>query len=164
VGGVTFAFGAVMLIAGGMVNPEGLSSWELLAFAAVILIIIPIVGWPILLQAAIFPPAGESRSRSVLGTWIGGTLVGVSVIFWIASALSYNPSASRVDWSGHLIVPYWPRLGIALGLFGLCILVALGVVGAIAPILRREAAICAAVIGGTVLFAVVYAAGCVLVG
>jgi hypothetical protein len=39
-----------------------------------------------------------------------------------------------------------------------------GVIGAIAPVLRREVAIRAAVIGGTVLFALVYGAGCALVG
>jgi hypothetical protein len=153
-----------MLIAGGMVNPEGLHLWGLLTYAAIMLILMPITSWPILVQAAVFPPAGGSRLGSVLITWIGGTLIGVSVIFWIASVLGYDPARARTDWSGHLIVPYWPRFGIALGLFGVCMLVASGVVGAIAPVLRPEMAIRAAVIGGTVLFAVVYAAGCALVG
>jgi hypothetical protein len=42
-------------------------------------------------------------------------------------------------------------------------LVASGVVGAIAPVLRHEVAIQSALIGGTVLFVIVYTAGCALV-
>jgi hypothetical protein len=164
VGGITFVYGTVMLIAAVMVDPGGLHFLGLLAYAAIMLILMPFVGWPILLQAAVYPPAGGSRIGSVLATWIGGTLVGVSVIFWINSVLSCNPARARVDWSGHILVPYWPHLGIALGLLGLCTLVACGVVGAIAPVLRREIALRAAFIGGTGLFVVVYTAGCVLVG
>jgi hypothetical protein len=141
---ITAVFGLPLLVAGAMVNPEGLHVWGLLTYAAIMLILMPFVGWPILLQAAIFAPAGESRPQSVMATWIGGTLVGVAVIFWLYSVLGYDLSGSRVDWSGHVIVPYWPRLGIALGLFGLCMLISSGVVGTIAPILRREVAISAA--------------------
>jgi hypothetical protein len=96
------------------------------------LILMPFVGWPILLQAAVYPPAGGSRIGSVLATWIGGTLVGVSVIFWINSVLSHNPARAGVDWSGHILVPYWPHLGIALGLFALSMLVSSGLVGTVA--------------------------------
>jgi hypothetical protein len=42
-------------------------------------------------------------------------------------------------------------------------LVSSGVVGAVAPVLRPEVAIRSAVIGGVVLFAVVYGAGWALV-
>jgi len=161
--GIAVAFGLSMLVAGAMVNPEGLRFSGLLAYAAIMLILMPIMGWSVLLQAAIFPPAGESRSRSVLATWIGGTLVAVAVIFWIASVLDYDPSGRWVDWSGHILIPYWPRLGIALGLFGVCVLVSSGAVGATAPVLHREVAIRAAVIGGTVLFGLVYVAGWILV-
>jgi hypothetical protein len=164
VGGIAFVYGTVMLVAAVMVDPGGLHLWGLLAYAAIMLILMPFAGWPILLQAAVYPPAGGSRIRSVLVTWIGGTLVGVSVIFWINSVLSYNPARARVDWRGHILVPYWPHLGIALGLLGVCMLLVSGVIGAIAPVLRREVAIRAAVIGGTVLFALVYGAGCALVG
>jgi hypothetical protein len=51
-----------------------------------------------------------------------------------------------------------------VGLFALSMLISCGVVGAIAPVLRREVAIRSALVGGTVLFAVVYGAGCALVG
>ena len=56
-----------------------------------------------------------------------------------------------------------PRAGLAIGLFCLSMLVSSGVVGAIAPILRRETAINSAVVGGVVLFGLVYGAGWLLV-
>lgn len=160
---IVVVFAPMMLLSGAMVNPEGLHLRGLLTCAAIMLIVMPFIGWPVLAQAAMFPPGGKSRSRSVLSTWIGGTLVGVSVIFWIASVLDYDPSGRRVDWSGHVLVPYWPRLGIALGLFGICMLVACGVVGAIAPLLGREFAIRTAGISGAGLFAVLYTVGWALV-
>jgi hypothetical protein len=82
----------------------------------------------------------------VLNTWIGGTLVAVAVIFWLASLMSYDPSGLRVDWSAHLLIPYMPRFGIALGLFALCQLIGWGLVGAISPLLRPETAISSGVI------------------
>jgi hypothetical protein len=161
--GVALPFGLLMLIAGLMIDPAGLHLWGLITYTGIMLILLPIVGWPVLLQAAIFPPAGESRLGSVLATWIGGTLVGVSVIFWIASVSGYPPAGARIDPFGHMLIPFAPRAGIAIGLFALSMLVASGVVGTIAPILRREIAIQCAAVGGIVLFAVVYAIGCVLV-
>jgi hypothetical protein len=69
----------------------------------------------------------------------------------------------RVNWSAHVLIPYMPKTGIGLGLFALCQLIAWGLVGAISPFLRPETAISSAVIGGTALFAVLYAAGWFLV-
>jgi hypothetical protein len=51
------------------------------------------------------------------------------------------------------------RAGLAIGLFCLSMLVSSGVVGAVAPILRPEVAIRSALIGGVVLFGLVYGAG-----
>jgi hypothetical protein len=65
--------------------------------------------------------------------------------------------------AAHALIPFAPRAGLALGLFCLSMLVSSGVVGAVAPILRPEVAIRSAVIGGVVLFGLVYGAGWVLV-
>jgi hypothetical protein len=73
--------------------------------------------------------------------------------------LNYDPSGSKVDWSAHVLIPYMPRAGIALGLFTFCQLIAWGVVGAIAPILRPETAIRSALMTGCLLFGIVYGGG-----
>ncbi len=161
---VTAIFGLPLLIAGTMTNPEGLRLAGLINYALIMLILMPFGGgWLLLATQLVVPTAGRTRLGAVLSTWIGGTLLGVAVIFWIASLMSYDPSGARIDWSAHLLIPYMPRLGIALGLFTLCQLVASGVVGAIAPILRPETAISSALIGGTTLFIVLYVAGWYLV-
>jgi hypothetical protein len=77
--------------------------------------------------------------------------------------MSYAPNSSRVDWSAHVLIPYMPKTGIALGLFALCELIACGLVGAISPILRPETAIQSAFVGGAGLSILVYAAGWFLV-
>jgi hypothetical protein len=61
------------------------------------------------------------------------------------------------------LIPYMPKTGVALGLFTLCQLITWGLVGAIAPILRPETAIGSAVVGGAVLFGLLYGAGWLLV-
>jgi len=158
--GVTIIFGLPMLIAGGMINPDGLRLGGLITYAVIMLILMPFGGgWLLLATQLVVPTAGRTRLGAVLSTWVGGTVLGVAVIFWIASLFSYNPSGSRVDWSAHLLIPYMPKTGIALGLFMLCQLIACGVVGAIAPILQPETAIGSALIGGTALFVLLYAAG-----
>ena len=161
---VAAVFGAPLLIAGTMTNPEGLHLGGLIAYTLVMLILMPFGGgWLILITQLVLPTAGRSRLAAVLNTWIGGTLLGVAVISWMASVMNYSPNGSRVDWSAHRLIPYMPKTGIAVGLFCLCMLVSSGVVGAVAPILRPETAISSAVIGGTVLFILLYAAGWFLV-
>ncbi len=162
--GIAAIFGLPLLIAGTMVNPEGLHLGGLIAYTLVMLVLMLFGGgWQLLVTQLILPTAGRNRLAAVVNTWIGGTLVAVAVIFWLVSVMSYDPSALRVDWSAHALIPYAPRLGIGVGLFTLCQLVASGLVGAIAPLLRPETAIQTAVIGGTVLFGLLYGAGWLLV-
>lgn len=157
-------FGVPLLIAGTMTMPEGLRLIGLINYTLVMLILMPFGGgWLILVAGFLFPTPGRTRLASVLSTWVGGTLVAVAVIYWLASVMSYDPSGLRVDWSAHVLIPYMPKIGIALGLFTLCQLIGCGLVGAIAPILRPETAIRSAVIGGTALFGLLYGAGWLLV-
>jgi hypothetical protein len=161
---VAAIFGLPLLIAGTMVMPEGLRLTGLINYTLIMLVLMPFGGgWLLLATQLVVPTAGRTRLAAVFNTWIGGTLLGVAVIFWLAAVMSYDPSGSRVDWSAHMLIPYLPKTGIALGLFTLCQLVAWGVVGAISPILRPETAIGSALTGGTGLFVLVYAAGWFLV-
>jgi hypothetical protein len=158
--GVTIVFGVAMLIAGTMINPDGLRLGGLIAYAGIMLILMPFGGgWLFLATQFVVPTAGRTRLGAVFNTWIGGTLLAVAVIFWIASLLSYDPSGLRVDWSAHALIPYRPLFGIGLGLFTVCQLVAWGLVGAISPILRPETAIGSALVAGTALFIFLYSAG-----
>jgi hypothetical protein len=161
---VAAIFGLPLLISGAMVMPEGLRLTGLINFTLIMLVLMPFGGgWLLLATQFALPTACSTRLAAVFNTWIGGTLLAVAVTFWVASVMSYDPSGSRVDWSAHVLIPYLPKTGIALGLFTLCQLVAWGVVGAVSPILRPETAISSAVVVGTTLFTVLYAAGWYLV-
>jgi hypothetical protein len=106
------------------------------------------------------PTAGRSRLGAVIGLWLGGTLTAVAAMFWLYSVLGYPSPGAAIDPSGHLLIPFAPRAGLAIGLFALCMLIASGIWGAIAPILRPEVA--GALITGCVLFAIVYGCGYLL--
>jgi hypothetical protein len=161
---VAAIFGVPMLIAGTMTNPEGLHLLGLVNYTLVMLMLMPFGGgWLLLVTQLVVPTAGRTRLGAVFNTWVGGTLLAVAVIFWLASLLSYDPSGLRVDWSAHVLIPYMPKTGIAVGLFFLCMLVSSGIVGAISPILRPETAIGSALVGGIALFTLLYAAGWFLV-
>jgi hypothetical protein len=161
---VAAIFGLPLFISGAMVMPEGLHLGGLITYTLIMLVLMPFGGgWLVLATQFALPTAGRTRLGAVLNTWIGGTLLAVAVTFWLASVVSYDPSGSRIDWSAHVLIPYMPRTGIALGLFMFCQLVAWGVVGAIAPILRPETAISSAVVAGITLFILLYAAGWFLV-
>jgi hypothetical protein len=146
-----------------MISPNGLHLAGLLAVAAVIFLILPFAGLSSFVLVGVFSPAGENRIRSMLRFWIAAGLTATGVLSFIASAMSYPRPGVIIDAGGHTLIPFMPRLGIAVGLFALSMLVASGVVGAIAPVLRPVVAIRSALIGGIALFALVYAAGCVLV-
>jgi hypothetical protein len=156
-------FGTALLVSATMISPEGLHLSGILAVGAAIFLLLPFAAWGSFALIAVSPPAGQNRLSSVLTFWVAASLTGAGALSFIASAMSYPRPGAVIDPGGHTLIPFMPRLGIAVGLFGLCMLVASGVVGAIAPVLRREVALRAAVIGGSVLFAVVYAAGCALV-
>lgn len=152
-----------MLLAGAMIDPGGLHLGGLLAFTAFIAVALPFIGWPSLVLSAAFPPAGQSRLGSVVTFWIGGSVTATAVIWYIGSVLSYPRPGTAIDPKGHLLIPFAPRAGLAIGLFGLCMLVSCGCVGAIAAVLRPDIAIRSAVVGGIVLFGLVYGAGWLLV-
>jgi hypothetical protein len=161
--GVTIVFGGSLLVAGTMISPDGLRLWGLINYTLIMLVLSPFAAWQIFAAQLVLPTAGQSRLGAVFNLWIGGSLTAVCVIFFIASVLGYPRPGASIDPSGHLLIPFMPRLGLALGLFCLCEFVSSGLVGAVAPILRREVAILSAVIGGIVLFGIVYGAGCLLV-
>jgi hypothetical protein len=148
-----------MLLAGAMIDPGGLHPGGLLTFTALVALALPFIGWPSFLLSAAFPPAGVSRLRSVVSFWVGGSVTVTAVISFIASVLSYPRPGVRVDPTGHLLIPFAPRFGLALGLFCLSLFVSCGCWGAIAPILRPQVALLGALISGCVLFLVVYGAG-----
>jgi hypothetical protein len=161
--GIVLVFAVPLFIAGAMIDPAGLHLGGLLAYTAIVFVALPFLGWGSFLVVLASPSAGESRGRSLLAFWIGASVTATAVISFIAAAMSYPRPGARIDPTGHVLIPFMPRAGIALGLFALSMLVACGVVGAIAPVLRREVAIRTALVGGTVLFGVVYAAGRLLV-
>jgi hypothetical protein len=161
---VAAIFGLPLLIAGTMVMPEGLRLAGLIEYTLIMMVLMPFGGgWLLLATQFALPTADHTRLAAVFNTWIGGTLLAVAVTFWLASVMSYDPSGSCVDWSAHMLIPYLPKTGIALGLFTLCQLIACGLVGVISPFLRPETAIGSALTGGTGLFVLVYAAGWFLV-
>ena len=161
---ILLVFGAPLLIAGAMIDPQGLHLWGLITYTAIMLVLMPFAeGWQLLATQLILPTAGRSRLAAVVNLWLGGTLVGVAAISFAASALSYPRQGARIDPAGHLLIPFAPKTGIAIGLFALCMLVSTGCWGAISPILRPDVAIKGALITGCVLFAVVYIGGYLLV-
>jgi hypothetical protein len=160
--GIVLIFAVPLLLAGAMIDPAGLHLGGLIAYTAIVFVALPFVGWGSFLLVAAFPAAGESRSRSLLAFWIGASVTATAVTSFIASAMSYPRPGARVDLSGHLLIPFAPRAGVAIGLFALCMLVASGIVGGVAPLLRPEVAIRSVVIGGGALFLVLYGAGWLL--
>jgi hypothetical protein len=160
---ITAIFGVPLLVAGAMITPQGLHLGGLITYTAIMLVLMPISGWYLFATEFLFPPAGSSRLGAVVSFWIGGTLTAVAGIFWIYAVLGYPPPHASVDPVGHLLIPFMPRAGLAIGLFCLSMLVSSGWVGAIAAVLRPEVAIRSAVIGGVVLFVILYGAGWLLV-
>jgi hypothetical protein len=103
---ILLIFGAPMLISEAMINPEGLHLRGLITYTAVMLIVMPFAGWQLLLTQFVLPTAGRSRLGAVASLWFGGTLVGVAVIFWLYSVLSYPRPGARIDPMGHLLIPF----------------------------------------------------------
>jgi hypothetical protein len=159
---VAAIFGTSMLVAAAMLDPKPIKIDGLISYWAIMAAIFPFGAWPLLLAEVAMPTARRSRLAAVVSVWLGGTTVAVSVIYWIYAVLSFNPSGSRVDFS-HRFIVYAPKTGIAVGLFGLSMLVSCGLWGAIAPILRPQVALAGAAITGCVLFIIVYGCGWLLV-
>jgi hypothetical protein len=116
-----------MLLAGAMIDPGGLNIdpgglhlGGLITFAAIIAVALPVIGWPSLLLSAAFPLAGKSRLRSVVTFWVGASVMATAVIWYIGSVLSYPRPGAQIDPVGHLLIPYAPKTGLAIGLFALC--------------------------------------------
>jgi hypothetical protein len=151
-----------MLLAGAMIDPGGLHLGGLLTFTAIVALVLPCIAWPSLLLSAFLAPAGKSRLRSVVIFWIGGSVTATAVISFVASVLSYPRPGTAIDPSGHLLIPFAPRFGLALGLLCLSLFVSCGCWGAIAPILRPQVALLGALISGCLLFIIVYGGGYLL--
>src|SRR5712671_6694219 len=160
---VAAIFGVSMLVAAAMLDAKAIKIDTLVSYWAIMAAIFPFVGWPLLLAQVVMPTAGRSRLAAVVSVWIGGTTVGVAVIFWLYALLSYNPSGSRVEFSGRL-VPYLPKIGIAVGVFGLSMLIGFGLWGTIASIIRPQVALAGAAMTGGILFVIVYGGGFLLFG
>ena len=156
---VVVMFGLPMLFAGAMLDPQDLNLPSLVRYWAIMLVLLPIAAWPALLTQLALPTAGRSRFAAIVNVWFGGTTLAVCVIHWLAALLSYSPSGAQFD--SHRLIGYSPKIGIALGLFILSLLVSCGFWAVIAP-LRPHMAIAGAVITGPVLFVLVYGAGWLL--
>lgn len=141
-----------------MIEPQPISMSALVTYWAFMAVIMPFGGWPLFLVQLMSPTAGRNRLTAVLNVWFVGTTLGVSAVCWLYSLLSYDSSAMRVDFA-HRLIPYMPKTGIAVGLFGLCALVSCGIWGIVASFVRPQMALAGAVITGCVLFAVIYGCG-----
>jgi hypothetical protein len=160
---IVLVFGLPMFLAGAMISPEGIHFGGLLALTVIVLIGMPVIAWPSFAQAALFPIAGQSRTSSVVSFWIGGSLLAVAGLYFVMSMAGYPSAGAIIDQTGHQLVPFAPRAGLVIGLFALCQLIACGVWGALAPLLRAQTALCGAALTGCILFAIVYGCGCLLV-
>ena len=161
--GLALLFGLPLLIAGAMISPTGIPLAGMVTYAIIVFIALPFLGWRTFLIEAIFPTPGQSRSKSLLSFWVSASVMVVAVLYFISSAGSYPSPETPIDAAAHLIIPFMPHLGLAIGLFFLSMLVSCGCWGAVAPILRPETALSGALITGLVLFAIVYGGGWLLI-
>jgi len=157
---VALLFGLPMFVGGAMTEPQPISISALMSYWAIMAIIFPFGCWPLFLFQIARPTAGKNRVTAVLNAWIIGTTLGVSVIYWLSSLLSYDPSGTRVEFA-HRLVPYMPRVGMAVGLYGLCVLVSWGIVAAF---IRPQVTTVGAAITACVLFVVIYGCGWLFFG
>jgi hypothetical protein len=162
--GVTLVFGLPLLLAGAMISPTDVRIIGLADCVGVMLIALPFVAWRTFLIAAIFAPAGENRFASLVRLWIGGSLLAVAVLYFVGSVLDYPSPPVRIAPDAHLLIPFMPRAGLALGLFCLSMLVSCGCWGVLAPlatngVLAAETVVTGATVTGLGLFAVIYSAG-----
>src|ERR1051325_2092682 len=158
---VAVIFGLPMLIGGAMIEPQPISIHALISYWGVMALIMPFACWPLFIFQLAAPTAGRNRLTAVLNVWFFGTTLGVSVIYWLSSLLSYDASGMRVEFV-HRFVPYMPKTGIAVGLYGFCMLVSCGLWGVLVPILRPQMTVAGAAITGCVLFILLYGGGWLL--
>ena len=158
---VVMLFGLPMLIGGAMIEPHPISMRALISYWGVMAAIMPFACWPLFIIQLALPTVGRNRLIAVLNVWLIGTTLGVSTIYWLSSLLSFDPSGKQVDFA-HRLVPYMPKTGIAVGLFGLCMLVSCGLWGVVASIIRPKVTVAGAALTGLVLFGIIYGAGWLL--
>jgi hypothetical protein len=158
---VAVLFGLPILVGGAMIKPQPISIRALISYWGVMALIMPFACWPLFIFQLTAPTAGRNRITAVLNVWFFGTTLGVSVIYWLSSLLSYDPSGRQVEFV-HRVVPYMPKTGIAVGLFGLCMLVSCGLWGVLASIIRPQVTVAGAAITGCVLFILLYGGGWLL--
>lgn len=155
---VVLIFCLPTLVGGAMIEPKPISINALATYWVIMGAIMPLGCWPLFVVQLVSPTAGRSRLTAVLNVWFVGTTLGVSAIYWLYSLLSYDPSGEQVDFA-HRLVPYMPKTGIAVGLFGLCMLMSSGLWGVLASFVRPQVTVAGAMITGCVLFAAIYGCG-----
>jgi len=95
---ITAIFGVPLLIAGAMIDPQGLHLGGLITYTAIMLVLMPFGGWYLFASQLVLPSAGGSRVGAFIGLWLGGTLTAVAAIFWLYTVLDYRqrvPSSIR---------------------------------------------------------------------
>ena len=159
---VTVLFGLPMLVGGAMIEPQPITIHALISYWGIMALIMPFACWPLFIFQLVLPTAGRNRLTAVLNVWFFGTTLAVAVIYWLSSLLSYDPSGQRVQFVNRLM-PYMPKIGIAMGLYGLSMLVSCALWGVLASFVRPQVAVPGAAITGCVLFVVIYGCGWLLV-
>lgn len=159
---VVLTFGLPMFVAGMMLDPSQFEVGSLISYWAIMAVLLPFAAWPLFLWQLVLPTAGFTRMMAVLNVALGGPTLAVAVIYWLSRLLGYRPDVLPVDPLNRM-VRYDPKAGIAIGLFGLSMLVSCGLWGAVAPVLRPQVALRGALVTGCLLFTVVYCLGWALV-
>jgi hypothetical protein len=126
------------------------------------LLLLPFVGWPLLLSEGISPSGGGSRVAAVIRLWLGGAVLASAIISLLATMLDYSPRPITFDPHGHDLIPYAPRAGFLLGGLTLCMLLSCGVWGVIARIAPGGFVLRGAVVTGLLMFGAVVALGYVI--
>jgi hypothetical protein len=150
VSGVVLIFGVPMVFAAVVISPTGFHALvHGVLFNAILGLVLPFVGWRILLTVFAFPPSGTGRWAAVIKLWLGRTVMVAAVINLVIAVLDYSPMRPGPN----------PTAGFLLAGLVLCMFVSCGVWGALAPILRREVAIRGALTTGALLFVAVATLG-----
>lgn len=146
-------FGVPLVVATVLLSPQGLDYilHGVAMYSVVALLFLPFVAWPVLATEGIFP-TGASRKRAVLRLWLGGAVLVSAVMNFLGSALDYSPSGRGFDPAGHELIPYDPQLGLLIGGFALCLLIATGIWGVAARLMAPNSAVRGAFVTGLLLF------------
>jgi hypothetical protein len=145
-----------MILAAVFISPTGLHDviHGLTLCAIIIAILLPFAAWPVFLSHFVLPPPGSGRTEALIRLWADGTVMATALIHLLAAVADYAPKRLGPA----------PTAGFFLAGFVLCMFLACGLWGAVAPILPCEFAIRGALVTGALLFVVVATAGFLLFG